>query len=793
MRKTLSLFLFLGLLTMGYSQKKYTISGYLSDADSGEKLISANIIDLNTEKGTSSNLYGFYSLTLPQDSVTLAFSYIGYGTVIKKFLLKKDTQINVALAGSVSLETVEVNAEKINKIEEQTQMSKVTLPVEQLKRLPALLGEVDVLRAIQLLPGVQSGNEGQTGLYVRGGSPDQNLVLLDGVTVYNVAHVFGIFSVFIADAIRNISLTKGGFPARYGGRLSSVLEINMKEGNMKKFSGEGSLGLISSKLTVEGPIIKDKSSFILSGRRTYLDLVAAPFIALSNRSNPEKIHPRVFFYDLNAKVNYKINDQHRVYLSAYNGSDVLKIGISSTDAIGNKDEINSGLDWGNIISALRWNYKLNNRLFSNVTATYSKYKLKTGAEIKEESSQGTSGFTALYISGIEDLGLKWDFDYIPAPAHYVKFGASSTRHRYSPGALSIEVEDTNYKLDTAIGNKDLFSTEYDAYIEDDITLGAMKANVGLHYSLFDVQGKRYQTLQPRIGMRYLLPDRTAVKASFNTMTQYINLLTSESFSLPTDLWVPSTRKVKPQKSWQVALGAAKTVLDNYEISLEGYYKEMKNVISYKPGASYLLGISDDWQDKITQGKGRSYGLELLLQKKFGRFNGLIGYTLSWNKRKFDLINGGEEFPYRYDRRHDISMVANYKITNRWSFSSAWVFGTGNAVSIPVYENAVHTKSVDRNNPYNPFVTIQGAEKKNAFRLSNYHRLDLSLSYHTKHKKWESTWVLGVYNAYWHKNPYFLYVDRVSNQDANGTITTKNVYKEVSLLPVIPSISYQFKF
>ena len=786
MQKLHYLILSLFLVTSLSGQKKYTISGYLSDGDSGEKLISANVIDLNSEKGTTSNLYGFYSLTLPEDSVTLVFSYIGYGTVIKKLYLDKNIQLNVSLKGSISLETVEVNAEKINKIEEQTQMSKVSLPVDQIKRLPALLGEVDVLKAIQMLPGVQSGSEGQTGLYVRGGSPDQNLVLLDGVPVYNVSHVFGIFSVFNADAIRNISLTKGGFPARYGGRLSSVLEINMKEGNMKKIRGEGSLGLISSKLTLEGPIIKDKSSFIISGRRTYLDVVASPFVALANRKAIDKIKPRIYFYDLNAKVNYKLNDRHRLYLSAYNGSDVLNIGIRHSNVDKTEDLFQSGLDWGNLISALRWNYKINNRLFSNVTATYSKYKLNTGSTIEEQSSQGTSKFAALYISGIEDYGLKWDFDFIPAPAHYIKYGVSATRHIYSPGALSIKLEDTNFNLDTAIGSRDQFSTEYDAYIEDDISLGPLKANVGLHYSLFDVDGKQYQSLQPRIGLRYLLPDRTALKASFSTMTQYINLLTSEAFSLPTDLWVPSTDKIKPQHSWQVALGAARTVLDEYEVSMEGYYKKMKNVISYKPGASFLLGISDDWQDKVTQGKGESYGLEFLIQKKFGNINGLIGYTLSWNNRQFDLINGGKTFPYRYDRRHDLSVVANYKINHRWSFSSAWIFGTGNATTIPIFEYAIHNRAINGPSNFQPFFNVRAAEDKNAFRLSNYHRLDMSFSFHTKHKKWEDTWVFGAYNTYWHKNPYFIFVDTDSD-------TGKKVFKEVSILPVIPSISYQFKF
>ncbi len=766
--------------------QKFTISGYIRDAASGEPLISANVFDHLNSAGAVTNTYGFYSLTLPADSVRLSFSYIGYDAEHLSFFLKGDTTLNVSLSGAVVLEEVEVVATRGGgRIEERTQMSQAEIPVEQIKRVPALLGEVDVLKALQLLPGVQSGGEGQNGLYVRGGSPDQNLVLLDGVPVYNVSHLLGIFSVFNADAIKNVTLTKGGFPARYGGRLSSVLEINMKEGNLQEFHGEGAIGLISSKLALEGPIVKDKTSFLVSGRRTYADLIFGPIIRANQEAGAD-LKVRLFFYDVNAKLQHKINENHRLYLSGYFGSDVF----------GNKykeegSSFEGGIDWGNIISALRWNWQLSNKLFANTTLTYSRYRIDILAAFEDSFEGVKEAYSAKYFSGIEDLAARVDFDFIPSPNHYIRFGASATNHTYEPGALALNAEFEEEKFDTLVGSQDAFSNEFALYLEDDMQFGALKANLGVHASGFSVDGKFYSSLQPRLGLRYLLDNKLALKGSFSTMAQYINLLTSESFSLPTDLWVPSTARIKPQQSWQAALGAARTFGDSYEISLEAYYKQMHNVLSYKEGASFLFGLENDWQDKVTQGDGESYGLEVFVQKKKGRFSGWLGYTLSWNWRQFDEINGGKRFPFRYDRRHDFSVVLNYDVDERISFSAAWVYGTGNAVSLPTFRYPYELNGAP---PFLDFSEVESGGQKNAFRMSDYHRLDLSMEIKKKKKNWERKWVLGAYNAYYHRNPYYMTLDKEYTFDPEtGKTAVKRSFREVSILPLIPSISYQFKF
>jgi hypothetical protein len=768
--------------------QKHTISGYLRDADSGEPLISANVFDTRSALGTVTNTYGFYSLTLPQDSVDLSFSYIGYAPQTQSFFLSADRTLSVELGGAVELTAVEVTSTRGGaRIEERTQMSQVEVPIEQIKRAPALLGEVDVLKTLQLLPGVQSGGEGQTGLYVRGGSPDQNLVLLDGVPVYNVSHLLGIFSVFNADAIKNVTLTKGGFPARYGGRLSSILEINMKEGNLQEWHGEGSIGLISSKLTAEGPIVKDKTSLLISGRRTYADLVFKPFIAMANRQNEEDLRVKLYFYDLNAKLQHKINDKHRLYLSGYFGADVFY-----TKVIEDDDTFGGGIDWGNIISAARWNWQINNKLFANTTLTYSRYNIDVIAEQESiESDNERSSFSAKYFSGIEDVAAKVDFDFIPAPNHYIRFGASYTNHTYRPGALSLDTEFDEERFDTLVGSQNAYSDELAIYIEDDMQLGNLKANVGVHASGFVVDGKFYHSIQPRLGLNYALGRGLAAKASFATMTQFINLLTSESFSLPTDLWVPSTARIRPQQSWQAAAGIAKTFEGGYELSLEGYYKQMDNVLSYKEGASFLFGLENDWQDKVTQGEGEAYGLEFFLQKKKGKTTGWLGYTLSWNWRQFDEINGGERFPFRYDRRHDISLVVNHDFSPKVGLSFAWVYGTGNAVTLNTFRYPTEKYQFEGGPAY--YEDIESGGKKNAYRMSDYHRMDISIEFRKKKPHWERKWVIGAYNAYYHRNPYFILADEETFVAPDGTQYSQRQFKEVSILPIIPSISYQFKF
>ena len=781
------LFLFLMLL-LGTSlqAQDYTISGYFEDSETGEKLIAANLFEASSGAGVTSNTYGFYSLTLPKGEVELIASYLGYQAVTKKVTLDRDMTINFVLTPNSVIEEVVVVAEKTKKIQKETQMSQVSVPVEQIEKIPALLGEVDVLKVLQLLPGVQSGGEGQSGMYVRGGSPDQNLILLDGVPVYNVSHLLGFFSVFNSDAIKNVTLTKGGFPARYGGRLSSVIEINMKEGNNKEFHGEGSIGLISSRLTLEGPIQKEKTSFMVSARRTYADFIAKPFIKAASRQGDTEVKMKLYFYDLNAKINHKINDKHRVYLSAYSGADVFGTNIKDKSSNGDYFVEKAGIDWGNITTAARWNYMISKKLFANTTMTYSRFKFDFVVGEEDKSNGNLETFDVRYFSGIYDWAGKVDFDFIPNPKHYIRFGVGNTYHTYHPGALSIKAESSSDPFKIDIGQTKRYSHEFYGYVEDDMTLGALKANIGVHLSGFKEKKTQYFYPQPRIGLRYLLNDRWSLKGSFTTMAQYINLLTNESLNLPTDLWVPSTEKIKPQTSWQAALGAATTVRDDIEVSVEGYYKKMKNVVSYKEGANFI-NLEESWEDKIEQGLGTAYGAEFLIQKKFGKTTGWIGYTLSWNKRQFDNINSGKEFPYKYDRRHDFEMVVSHQLKERVSISATWVYGTGNAISLPIAGYKGYVGVGYNGQPNTRTFNVLG--EKNSFRMGAYHRLDLGIEF-TKQKRWgERAWVFSIYNTYNHKNPFFIYLGR--DYSSNGT--GQKSFKKVSLFPIIPAFSYRFKF
>lgn len=788
----LLLLLLCGLTSM--AQQKFTISGYIEDAATGEKLIGANVFDPKSNSGTTSNTFGFFSLTIPEDSVYLAVSYIGYQTSYYRLYLDKDLSINIQLKDGTELEEVVVTAEQGERIEDRVQMSQIEVPIKQIQKLPALLGEVDILKTLQLLPGVQSGGEGTSGLYVRGGSPDQNLILLDGVPVYNVSHLFGFFSVFNADAIKSVTLTKGGFPARYGGRLSSVLEINMKEGNMKEFKGEGAIGTVFSKLTFEGPIIKDKTSFIISGRRTYIDVLAAPFITTGLAAQNIDADVNLYFYDLNAKINHKFSDKDRLYLSAYLGDDIFRTTFTEDLRELGGFSTTAGLDWGNVTSAMRWNRMWNNKLFSNTTVTYSRYKFNTAFGFEEISVNNNGGLdrsaAALeYISGIEDYAGKIDFDYIPNPNHYIRFGAGVTNHTFTPGVSQAKI--TVGAIDTVLntGSQNTQANEFALYVEDDLKIGTkFQANIGVHASAFAVDGKNYFSVQPRLGMLYHLPDNYSLKGSFATMTQFIHLLTNEGLGLPTDLWVPTTKDIVPEQSWQTGLGIAKTFNDMFEVSVEGYYKEMKNLLSYIEGASFINepGAEDEgWEARVTQGDGRSYGAEFFMQKKTGDFTGWIGYTLSWTNRQFDDINGGEVYPFKYDRRHDFSIVAAYDITDKISASAVWVYGTGNAITLPESRhNAFYPASYQ--GALEPYwqTQVERADSKNGFRMDAYHRLDVAVEFHKKRKYWEETIVVGAYNVYSRLNPFF-----INDEFRFG----ERKFVQYGLFPLIPSLSYRFKF
>jgi len=786
--KKILVFTFLNLIILTSYSQKYTINGYITDTSSGEKLIGANIYDVHLLSGTTSNTYGFFSLTLPKDTYNIAVSYVGYKTQYFKIDLKSNQTMQIKLVPVLELEEFVLTADQIERIEESTRMSTVKIPVAQIKSIPALFGEVDVLKALQLLPGVQSGMEGSSGLYVRGGGPDQNLILLDGTPVYNASHLFGFFSVFNADAIKNVELIKGGFPARYGGRLSSVIDISLKEGNLKKFHAEGSIGLIASRITVEGPIIKDRTSFIISARRTYIDVIAQPIIRLATSSD-ERITAGYYFYDINAKINHKLGEKDHLYLSVYTGDDqfYMKAKPSSYlyDGVLYTDRFSAGLGWGNLTSALRWNHQFSNKLFGNLTMTYSRYNFDVTDEEENYAELPNDSvlrqfYSIDYLSGINDIAGKIDFDYVPNPNHFIKFGTNWIYHTFKPGVTSVSMVFGGVDTATNIGAKDVYAHEMAVYLEDDWKLSdKLKVNLGVHYSGFLVNDKYYNHVQPRIALRYLFRKNWSIKASYASMQQYIHLLTNTNIGLPTDLWVPATDKILPQNSQQVAAGFAKSFTKGFALSIEGYYKWMQNLIEYRDGATWL-NSTDDWQDKVEVGKGWSYGMEVFIEKKLGSTTGWIGYTLSWTERQFRNINFGEKYPYKYDRRHDLSVVLNHQFTKNFDMSLTWVYGTGNAITLPV------VRAYSFPDPYGWYTEeIEYFDKKNDYRMAAYHRLDYSANYTFMIKKVQTTVNLSVYNAYSRRNPFFYYF----GYDNQGN---RALYR-VSLFPIIPSLSVNFKF
>lgn len=783
--KKTSAFIFLLLPLFAFSQTKFTISGYVKDSLTGETLIGSTVSLLGQTKGITSNQFGFYSITLPKGTYDFICSYVGYVSQIKKIELISDVEYNFEIVPKITTEqAVIISSKKRDANVKNAQMGKIDLSMNQVRAIPAFLGEVDVLKTIQLLPGIQSAGEGSSGLYVRGGGPDQNLILLDDAVVYNTGHLFGFFSIFNGDAIKNTSLIKGGMPAQYGGRLSSVLDISMKEGNDKKYVVQGGIGLIASRFSVEGPIIKNKASFIISARRTYIDALAKPFIKKSSSFYGSGY----YFYDLNAKVNYKFSEKDRLYLSGYFGKDKF-------DFVNGKQSLKVHIPWGNSTATLRYNHVFNNRLFSNTTFVYNDYNFNFGAN--------QNNFQINLFSGIKDWNVKEDFDLYPFTNHKLKFGAIYTYHTFTPNVVSGNQDSVKFTPN----NPPLkYAHEAAVYIQDDWDVNdKIKINAGIRESAFqqvgpykdyvsDINGNRldsavytkgqpvktYFGLEPRFTIRYAINDETSIKGSVTRNLQYIHLVSNAGTTLPTDLWVPSTLKVKPQESWLEALGLFKNFNDNiYETSIEFYYKQLKNQIEYEEG--YTPATLEDTENFFTFGKGWSYGTELFINKTRGRLTGWIGYTLSWTFRKFPHLNFGEKYYAKYDRRHDLSVVGIYELSKKWKLSGTFVFGSGNAATLPqrfyIYQG----------------VLTQEYSRINEYRLPSYSRLDLGAIYTpNKHpgRKLKSEWVFSVYNAYNRKNPYFIYFDQ-SGSPYDGTLQVQA--KQVSIFPIIPSITWNFKF
>lgn len=782
MRNFLSFF-FILISFFSFAQRR-TISGYIYEKGSRESLVGVNVYNPDSKLGSTSNIYGFYSLTLnATDSVLIRWSYVGYQTVEKKILLKENLHLNIFLESSLQLEEVVISGEREQKVSEEVRMSVVGIKPQDIKAIPALLGEKDVFKALQLMPGVQKGTEGSSGIYVRGGGPDQNLIILDEAIVYNANHLFGFFSIFNGDALKSIELTKGGFPARYGGRLSSVIEMTMKDGNKQKFAGEAGVGIISARLLLEGPIVKDKSSFIISGRRTYIDFLMQPIIAAQTGGSSVGY----YFYDLNAKANYDFGNKNKLFLSGYFGRDKFYM----NEKMSREDRYKAGLFWQNSTATLRWNHLFHNTLFSNASFVFSDYTMKIYAENKSNNDL----FSMQYVSGINDYGLKYDLYYHPSPNHSIRAGINSIYHVFVPGAFVLKND--FFEDDISMSKKEE-GVETSIYIEDEIkTLNnKLRLNPGVRLTSFFVKDQHYISPEPRFSSSYLIKPDFALKASFASMSQFLHLLSNTGIGLPTDLWVPSTPNIKPQKSWQVAAGIGKDFFKNdLSLTVEGYYKKSDHIIGYKEGASFI-GISEpgqssefNWEQNITTGQAWSYGLEILFRKNSGRFTGWVGYTLSWTQMQFDELNFGEKFYARYDRRHDISLVGIFRLFEDITLSGTWVYGTGNAVTLPKasYIPMPYNEDGTMSNGFWGVVSDYG--DKNSFRMSAYHRLDIGLQIHKKKKKTEHTYEVGVYNLYNRQNPFFYYLTTVDS----GNNKTKNVLEQISIFPLIPSLSWSIKF
>lgn len=767
----------------GQAQQKFTLSGYVRDSLSGETLIGATISVKGQANTIMSNAFGFYSITLPEETYTITASFTGYQPIDTVVRFNTNRVLSFNLVQRAMLQEVVVTSRRRDINIRSPQMGKIDMSISRIKSVPVLLGEVDVLKTLQLMPGVRNAGEGNTGLYVRGGGPDQNLIMLDDAIVYNSGHLFGFFSIFNSDAIKNISLIKGNMPAQYGGRLSSVLDVAMNEGNMKKFEAEGGIGLIASRLSIQGPIKKDKSSFIVSARRTYIDVLTKPFIPKTS----DFYGSGYYFYDLNAKANYKFSDKDRLYLSGYFGRDVFAFNNA-------KRSFSADIPWGNTTSTLRWNHVFNRKLFANTTIVYNDYKFSFGA--------AQNDFQIKLSSGIRDWNAKLDIDYYPAPQHKMKFGGLFTYHTFVPNIVTGQQGETTFEPNNE--NKK-YAAESAVYIQDEWDISSrLNLQSGIRYSRFtqlgpytiytrDANGnktdstvygrgapiKTYGGIEPRLSIRYAIDEQTSLKAGIARNLQYIHLVSNAGSTLPTDLWVPSTYQVRPQTSMQYSLGLFRNFSDNeLETSLELYYKDMQNQIEYAEG--YTPSLSDP-EDQFVFGRGWSYGTELFINKTRGRLTGWIGYTLSWTWREFDDLNEGEKYPAKYDRRHDVSVVATYSVGARWKVSGVFVYGSGNATTLPERFYIVNG------------VLTQEYSRVNQYRLPAYHRMDLSATFTPNRKptrRLQQSWVFSIYNTYSRLNPYFIYFDQEGNP-YDGSLRVEA--RKVSLFPIIPAVTWNFKW
>ncbi|MBQ9435612.1 MAG: TonB-dependent receptor [Bacteroidales bacterium] len=791
--KRLALFLLFVLLSSFSFAQHFSVSGVIKDAANGETLPGVYVVMqpayVHAEtKGAVTNKAGFYSVTLDTGVYVLHIAYLGYKEVTDTIYLFHNHALNFELQPSaVVTDEVVVTAQRDDHNVTSIEVGKMEMKIETVKALPALFGEVDVLKSIQLLPGVQSATEGNTGFYVRGGGPDQNLILLDEATIYTAGHLFGFFSVFNGDAVKSVEITKSGMPAYYGGRLASILDVYQKEGNLKKYQVDGGIGLIFSRLTVQGPIKKNVASFIVSARRTYADVLMQPFL---KKSSPMK-GMKFYFYDLNAKINWIINDKHRLYLGAYYGND--KYGFKSKSG-----DTKAIFNWGNAAVSLRWNYIITPQLFLNTSASFTNYDFGTTMQM--------SVYEFNLKSGVRDYSLKSELTYLPSFPHQFKFGVHYVFHTLFPNSYDVHAGDAaTLSLPTS---KPYYAHDLSVYANDEFEVCRwLKVNAGLRYTFFAHIGsftryvlddtyavvdsiiyrpgqlvKAYNSAEPRLSLRFLIDSATSIKASYTMNYQYLHQASMATVSLPTDVWMPSTDIVKPQIGHQVSLGFYRNFRRNmFETSVDFYYKWLYNLIEYRDGLNLnMININAD--QMYTFGKGWSYGVEFFVKKAKGRFTGFIGYTLSFTKRKFEELNGGKPFYAKYDRRHDLSINLSYEIiVGKLTASMVFVFASGNTMTIPLgyyfFDGNLITEYSERN----------------AYRLPPYHRLDLSLNWTIKKTaKWETGLNFSIYNVYNHKNPFFIFFETTTDFSPTQFEMETKAY-QMSLLPIIPSITWNFSF
>jgi hypothetical protein len=750
------------------NSNKFTINGYVKDSQTGEALIGATIIVKELlQTGATTNAYGYYSLTILEGTYSITAHFIGYEPQTFQVTLKQNVKQNFNLAEkSIEQKDVIITGERKDDNVTNTQMGIEKLDVKGIQSIPVLLGEKDVLKTVQLLPGIKSAGEGNSGFYVRGGGADQNLILLDEATVYSASHFFGFFSVFNSDAIKDVTVYKGTMPAEYGGRLSSVLDIKMKDGNAKQFGVHGGIGLISSRLTIEGPIVDEKASFSISGRRTYADL----FLKLSSDSSINQ--SRLYFYDLNAKVNYQIGEDDRIFLSGYFGSDVLGMGNLV------------GIDWGNATGTLRWNHLFSEKMFSNTSLIYSMYDYTINIDF--------AGNKISIYSRIQDYNLKEDLHYYIDAKNGIKFGLNSVYHAIVPGTVTA----TNNSKTNKLQLSDKYSWENALYVSHEYKPSPVfNVEYGVRFSSFSVIGpgvfyayndlgqkldslsyasgkfiKTYVRLEPRIAVNYILNEESSMKASYVRSSQNLHLLSNSTTSNPTDMWIPSSNNVQPEIADQLSLGYFRNFDDNtYEFSAETYYKDLQHQIDYKNGAQ--LNFNENVESQLLYGSGRAYGIEFFLKKKYGRFNGWIGYTLSRVEMKFGSVNNDNYYPARQDRTHDVSIVGIYQFSDKWTFSASWVYYTGNAATFPSGKYKVAGQ------------VLNYYTERNAYRMPAYHRLDLGATWQGE----KSSWTFSLYNAYGRDNAYSIRFQ----EDPKDPTKTQAI--QTSLFKFVPSITYNFKF